>query len=307
MSSVQAFPGQAIAAAATSGGDVHAAIANAAQATGVDFGYLLAQARLESGLDPAARAPTSSARGLYQFTGSTWLRTLDKHGASYGLDWASQVIDGGAVRDPAMRSQILALRNNPQVSALMAGELANDNRDYLTGVLGRQPDNAELYLAHFLGSEGAGRFLTALSSDPSQSAAALLPKAAAANRSIFFGAGGARSVGEVMDLLRGKVEAAMNGGSATSFGGAIEGLDMAGFGGFVPSGYAASAADDRPQFTGGPVAQEFQAAAQGSGGASMADTLRDAFGLVDGGSSSSSSSAPGHVRAAYSALRALGM
>ena len=46
-----------------------AAIARAAQATGVDFDYLLAQAKLESGLDPNARAATSSATGLYQFLG----------------------------------------------------------------------------------------------------------------------------------------------------------------------------------------------------------------------------------------------
>ena len=61
----------------TGPGDVRAAISRAAQATGVDFGYLLAQARLESGLNPNARARTSSATGLYQFTNSTWLRTLD--------------------------------------------------------------------------------------------------------------------------------------------------------------------------------------------------------------------------------------
>jgi len=274
-------------------GDVHGAIARAADATGVDFGYLLAQAKLESGLDPAARASTSSARGLYQFTGGTWLRTLDRHGADYGLDWASQAISDGAVRDPAMRQQLLALRNDPQISALMAGELANDNRDYLTGVLGRAPDSAELYMAHFLGPDGAGRFLTALASDPSQSAAALLPKAAAANRAIFFDAAGPRSVGAVMDLLRGRIEAAMNaGGAAAAYAGSAS---------FAPAGYQPSFTPERPAFTGGPVAQEFQAAASQQGAGSMADTLRDAFGLADGGT------APGHVRAAYTALRSLGM
>ena len=277
-------------------GDVHAAIAQAADATGVDFDYLLAQARLESGLNPSARAPTSSARGLYQFTGSTWLRTLDRHGADHGLDWASAAIADGSVRDPATRSQLLALRNDPQISALMAGELANDNRDYLTGVLGRTPDSAELYLAHFLGSEGAGRFLSALAADPSQSAAALLPKAAAANRSIFFDAAGPRSVGAVMDLLRGRVDAAMAGGDAPG---------IAGTGEFMPLAYQPVPADDRPAFTGGPVAQEFQALATQAGRASMADTLRDTFGLAENAARPAAPLA--HVRAAYSALRAVGM
>ena len=44
--------------------DVRAAIARASAATGVDFNYLLAQAKIESALDPTARAGTSSAAGL---------------------------------------------------------------------------------------------------------------------------------------------------------------------------------------------------------------------------------------------------
>ena len=52
--------------------NVQSAIARAATRTGVDFDYLLAQAKLESGLDPSAKAGTSSATGLYQFIDSTW-------------------------------------------------------------------------------------------------------------------------------------------------------------------------------------------------------------------------------------------
>ena len=96
-----------------------AAIAQASQATGVDFNYLLAQAKLESGLDPNARAGNSSASGLYQFLGSTWLDTLKKHGAEHGLGWA-----GNAATDPALRAQVMALRHDPQASAMMAAELA---------------------------------------------------------------------------------------------------------------------------------------------------------------------------------------
>jgi hypothetical protein len=94
---------------------------------------------------------------------------------------------GGQCRQRSgLRTQLLALRNDPRLSALMAGELANDNRAALQTVLGRDPDNAELYLAHFLGADGATRFLTGLGVNPDASAAALLPKAAAANRPIFY-------------------------------------------------------------------------------------------------------------------------
>lgn len=292
---------------ATAAAPVRAAIAQAAQKTGVDFDYLLAQAKLESGLDPSARARTSSATGLYQFTSSTWLSTLDRHAADHGLEWAGAAIEGGAVRDPAMRAQIMALRADPQLASLMAGELANDNAAYLAGVLGRAPDHAELYLAHFLGADGAGRFLGALAADPGQSAAAVLPQAAAANRPIFFGAGGAaRSVGEVMDLLRTRLTGAMEGGDAAMWAAALPG------GGFAPGAMPAPA--QAP--TGGPIAQEFAAAASAGGnrqgfaaGTSMADTLRDAFALGGGGAGSSGAggAAPDHVRAAYGRLRAMGM
>lgn len=268
---------------------VRAAIARAATATGVDFNYLLAQAKIESSLDPSARANTSSAAGLYQFTRGTWLSTLDRHGAQHGLDWAGAAIDGGRVSDPAMHAQIMAMRFDPNASALMAAELANDNRQALIGTLGREPDAAELYMAHFLGAEGAARFLQALQTDPNQSAASILPKAASANRGIFFDGGGApRSVAGVMDLMRGKVASAMESPDA----------QMA---------FAVNPGAIPPAFAGGPIAQEFQAASAAAPAPtriSMADTLRNAFGVAHGGDASS---APDFVRSAYGKLQAFGL
>lgn len=198
-------------------GEAQAAIARASAATGVGFDYLLAQAKLESGLNPAARAATSSAAGLYQFIDNTWLDTLDRHAGAHGLDWAGAAISrrGGraSIADPAARAQIMALRYDADVSALMAAELARDNGAELSGFLGRAPDSAELYLAHFLGAAGARSFLGALNESPESSAAALFPKPAAANRPIFFEGGRARSVGEVMGVIRSKVENAMEAGS----------------------------------------------------------------------------------------------
>lgn len=276
------------AAAGTIRPDVQAAIARAAQATGVDFSYLLAQAKIESSLNPAARAGTSSAAGLYQFTQGTWLATLDRHGAEHGLDWAGQAIDGGRIADPALRAQVLALRFDPQASALMAGELASDNRAALSARLGREPDAAELYMAHFLGAEGAGRFLSALAADPGQSAAALLPDAAAANRAVFYDGDAPRSVGGVMALMRGRVDAALAGTG-------------------LPAPGAAGAGDGAGPAL-GPLAREFHAAAQAAGGGdgparpSMAETLASTFGLGAG-----SGGMPGHVRSAYGKLQALGL
>jgi hypothetical protein len=162
----------------------------------VPFAYLLNQARIESGFDPAARASTSSASGLYQFTRQTWLATLDAHGAEHGLGWAADAIEassGGAftVADPEVRRTILELREDPDLSAAMAAELASENGRHLNQALGRTPTPADLSLAHFLGADGAARFLTALGATPEASAAPLFPDAAAANRSVFYDRSGA--------------------------------------------------------------------------------------------------------------------
>lgn len=263
---------------------VHSAIARAAQATGVDFAYLLGEARLESSLNPNAKAGTSSAAGLYQFTGSTWLQTLDRHGAAHGLGWAGAAISGGRVTDPGQRASIMNLRYDPDASALMAGELANDNRMALTGVLGREPDAGELYLAHFLAAGGAGQFLTALQSDPAQSAASLFPTAANANRAIFYDdAGAPRSLGEVMELVRGKMASAM--------GDLPPGVGLA--------DWATFSSD--PALSAGPARSASTPAPEPARRPSMADTLAAAFGLGD------NNAAPPHVRAAYGKLQAFGL
>lgn len=273
--------------------DVRAAIARASQATGVDFDYLLAQAKIESSLNPQAKAGTSSAAGLYQFTNGTWLQTLDRHGTRHGLDWAAGAIDGGRV-DPQMRAQIMAMRFDPSASALMAAELANDNKQALVGVLGREPDAAELYMAHFLGADGAAKFLSALQNDPSQSAAAILPKAAAANHGIFYDGNGPRSVSGVMELMRGKVSNAMNGAGPMPKGSS------------APTAQIASA-----PAMGGPLQREFNAlasqasaAAGSSGRTSMADTLRNTF---TAGGATPQGGAPDFVRTAYAKLQAFNL
>jgi len=277
------------------GQQIRGAIARAAEATGVDFSYLLAQARLESGLNPSARAPTSSAAGLYQFTKGTWLATLDRHGSEHGLDWADQAITGGRVSDPAMRAQVMALRYDPDASARMAAELARDNSVALAGVLGREPDSAELYLAHFLGSGGAAKFLGALASDPGQSAAALLPAAAGANRAIFYNGGAPRSVGGVMALIRAKVETAM-----AADGGDLPASDWASFPSPSGEGTEGWGLAAQPALAARPHPNPSPEGEGLSRRPSMAATLASTFGLS---SAEGRAAAPQSVQAAYARLR----
>lgn len=180
------------------------AVEQAAARTGVDFSYLLANARAESGLDPHARARTSTASGLFQFTEATWLGVVARHGEKHGLGWAADALKSGASR--AVKDSILSLRHNAETAAAMAGEFTRDNAARLEKSLGRAAGVADLYLAAFFGAGGAIKFLGAMAADPGAAAANLLPAAAQANRSTFYHKdGSARSLAAVHDLVASRI------------------------------------------------------------------------------------------------------
>ncbi len=183
------------------------AIRQAAQSTGISFEYLLTTAQIESNMNPSAQASTSSAKGLYQFIDQTWLGTMKQDGAALGLGRYADAITRSAdghydVSDSGMRAAILRLRGDPQASAMLAGALTRNNSALVSSKIGRQPTNGELYIAHFLGADGAGKLINAATSRPQAKASAMFPNAAAANHSIFYdSAGRARSVGDVYNKL----------------------------------------------------------------------------------------------------------
>ena len=157
---------------------IQSAIALASSRTGVDFGYLLGQAKLESGLNANARAGTSSASGLYQFVEQSWLAVVKKHGAEHGLGWAADAIGQSGGRyyvSGGARSAVMGLRNDPTAASLMAAEHASDNKSALESALGREAGGTDLYMAHFLGLGGATKFLGTMASNPQASGAALFP------------------------------------------------------------------------------------------------------------------------------------
>jgi len=173
---------------------VLAAIRLGSVRTGVDFSYLMELAAAESNFKPASKAVGSSATGLYQFTRETWLRTVKKHGDRYGLGvYTSQIefyVDRAGRRRPMVRNpdvfeHLLDLRNNPRVSAMMAAESVKENLDKLMFSFDREPGRTELYLAHFLGVDGAISFLNLLDNNPDKMAGDVFPSAAQSNQSIF--------------------------------------------------------------------------------------------------------------------------
>jgi Transglycosylase SLT domain len=209
------------------------AIKQAANTTGISFEYLLATAKMESNFNPRASASTSSARGLYQFIDQTWLGTVKEAGAQLGYGKYADAITKSpsgsySVSDPAARSAIMKLRDDPDAASSMAAVLTQSNSFRLTGKIGRRPTDGELYMAHFMGVGGAARLISNAEDNPNASAARLFPNAAAANRSIFFGRSGrARSVSEVYSVLSSRYAGAANSQATRTAMAATQPIDNA--------------------------------------------------------------------------------
>lgn len=189
--------------------NVVGAIKEAAQETGVDFAYLLQQAKTESDFNPTAKAKTSSATGLYQFIESTWLGMVEKFGDKHGVD------------KTASRQEILGLRNDPVLASKMAAEFAGENKSFLekNWAKGRKDIGAtELYFAHFMGAGGAASFLKARDENPAQQAAILFPQAAKANKNVFYdrATGRARTLDEVYAFFDNKFSIKDGGATAST-------------------------------------------------------------------------------------------
>lgn len=122
---------------------VRDAIVGASSRLGVDATTMAQFARIESNFNPSAKATTSSATGLYQHINSTWMG-LVKQGKIPGIPATTAT------------SQALALRTDPNYSALGGAALLLDNQNRINS---DQP--GDLYLAHFLGPNAAKKVINA--------------------------------------------------------------------------------------------------------------------------------------------------
>lgn len=154
-------------------GPVGEIIVGKANQYGVPPAIALGIAQIESGLNPNAKAGTSSAGGLFQF--------IDGTAAQYGL---SNKFDASANADAGAR-------------------FTRDNMNRLRKTLGREPTPGEVYLAHFSGVGAAEDLGQAHANTPTTeifSAAAIN-----ANRSILEG----KTAGQVRAWADRKMAAAM--------------------------------------------------------------------------------------------------
>jgi len=192
--------------------EVIGAIKSASKKTGVDFDYLVNQARTESSFRTDVKASTSSATGLYQFLDQTWLGTMAKHGSKHGMnDLASQIqkdFQGRYfVSDDTLKTQILDMRKDPQIASIMAAEFASDNKQIVESKTGIKATSTDLYMAHFLGAGGASKYINAMKETPNMAAAELMPRAANSNKNIFYNSNGSmKSLVQVYKNFQAKID-----------------------------------------------------------------------------------------------------
>lgn len=165
-------------------------IVKAAKLVGVDPAFMLAMGKQESGFDPNAvpydkktGKPLSSAKGLFQFTDSTWKEMLSRYSDQY-----PQLMNGPM---------------DPMANSIAGGLFARDNASLLKK-RGIPVTGTNLYAAHFLGPGGAAKLLSA---DPAAPAVDVVGKKVAdANKQVFYDKkGNPVPVSKVIEFLYKKV------------------------------------------------------------------------------------------------------
>lgn len=125
------------------------------------MGYADSVVGAESGGNPTAQNPRSSAYGAGQFIAPTWLNLIAKYRPELANSMSQQ--------------DLLGLRADPNLSRQMVDAYGNENAQTLTSA-GFQDTPGNRYLAHFAGPAGATKVLGA---DPSTPAAVILGQSAA--------------------------------------------------------------------------------------------------------------------------------
>lgn len=140
--------------------------------------YLQTTASVESSGNPNAKAKTSSAKGLFQFTAGTWNDMVNSMGMNYTLND----------------------RTDPEKAKAVMKEFTSRNLEKAKSDLGREPTHAEVYMYHFLGRSAP----KVLNAKEDEVAAELVTKAQArANKAVFYNKdGSAKTVGEVLSKYK---------------------------------------------------------------------------------------------------------
>ena len=181
------------------------AILDAAGDSQIAPDLLMSLAWRESRFAPDARSALSSAAGLLQFTSRTWLQAVHQFGSQHGIgDYAAAIHRdrSGEYTGQASQAAILALRNDPGLSASMAGEVLRQHRTAMQASIGRNATPADLYLAYVMGPASTARFLTVLRQRPSAPARGVISRRVLRNAGLLARDGHPLTVRGTYDAVR---------------------------------------------------------------------------------------------------------
>ena len=172
---------------------VHEAIQKASTKTGFKADILGAMAYMESRFDNHAHAHKhiSSATGLFQFTNSSWLYSLMKHGDEIGLSSVSSNIyqtktGRMALHRPKDEKYIMGLRKNSTISSILTAKVAQENQKMIEEIKGSQATPGDIYLTHVVGPNGMMKIHSALKTHPNISMASVLGEDVVRNNKNLF-------------------------------------------------------------------------------------------------------------------------
>jgi hypothetical protein len=190
-------------------------ILRAAKDTQFPADTLFAIAEKESSFDLNNRPPKGSALGLMQFLDQTWLEAVKKYGAEFGLGDEAELIrirlegkrEHHFVDEKADEQRILEFRRDPYLSAALAAKNLLAAKERIEARLEKAMDERDLYLPHFLGTNGAAQLLSNADETPNATASKIFPKAARFNTAMFRAGGKQLTVGQFHQRLRSFLEA----------------------------------------------------------------------------------------------------
>lgn len=151
--------------------------------TGMNPSFVERVVMVESGGNPNARNPNSSASGLFQFTNGTWKDMVNRYGTETGI----------GLKD----------KNNPEANMIFGTLFLRDNALKLQSYLNREPNEGEVYASHVLGVNGFKKL--AKNMGKNQIAALSFPKEAAANKNLFYKNGRPLTNEQVYQIFQNKM------------------------------------------------------------------------------------------------------
>lgn len=166
--------------------DAKALVQQTAQSMGIDPKLAMTTVAMESGFRGDAKAGTSSATGLYQFTKGTWSDMMKKHAKDYGI--------------PADTSA-----DDKRANAIMGVKYLEENLSKAKSS-GLPEDITSAYMMHFMGPQGGRK---ALGLQDNAIMADVFPSQASANKTMFYNEDGSpRSKAQFLEHVNNKINKA---------------------------------------------------------------------------------------------------